>query len=200
MEERLFFQSGDLKIEGILDFRSNEKGVVITHPHPLYGGDMENMVVELISEVYRQKGFATLRFNFRGVGSSDGFYSDGSGEADDVCAAAEFMIEKGVKEIHLAGYSFGAWVNASIDCDKVSFARQIMVSPPAAFMDFGPPRPIKNLELVVTGSKDELAPPSEIEKYLSVWNSAAVFKVIEGADHFFWEHLKFLDEILFSNI
>jgi alpha/beta superfamily hydrolase len=196
MAERLRFRSGDLTLEGILDLRPGKKGVVVTHPHPLYGGDMENMVVELIAEAYRSKGFSTLRFNFRGVGASDGQYSEGIGEADDVRAAAAFLKEKGTGEIHLAGYSFGAWVNASAARVNPSFGKTIMVSPPVAFMDFGPGWPIENLELVVTGSLDEIAPPSGIEKHLPIWNPSASFEIVEGADHFYWDRFKDLDDIL----
>ena len=196
MEERLFFPSGALKLEGLYDARPGGRAALVTHPHPLYGGDMENMVVELIATVYKSKGFSTLRFNFRGVGASSGAYSEGRGEAQDVCAAARFLKEKGAEEIHLAGYSFGAWVNASVRCDDVSFDRRIMVSPPAAFMDFGEGGPIENLSLVVTGGRDEIAPPAAVEKYLPVWNESAAFEIIDGADHFYWEHLKALDDVL----
>ncbi len=200
MEERLFFKSGDLELEACLDLQPGGKGVVVTHPHPLYGGDMENLVVELIAGAYRKKGFSTLRFNFRGVGASDGVYSDGIGEARDVCAAAEFLKRKGAGRIHLAGYSFGAWVNASVACDKISFESMLLVSPPVAFMDFGPAKPIENLSLVVTGSADELAPPSLLEKYVPAWNPSAAFEIIDGADHFFLERFRTLGEVLSSYV
>ena len=196
MEKRLFFQSGDLKLEGYLQLQSGGRGVVITHPHPLYGGDMENTVVELMTAVFRKKGFSTLRFNFRGVGASDGTYSNGPGEVRDVCSAAEFLRKNGADEIHLAGYSFGAWVNASVDCDTLSLASMAMVSPPVAFMDFGPAKPIDKLSLVVTGSADDLAPPAMLEKLVPAWNRAAAFEIVEGADHFYSERFRTLAEVL----
>ncbi len=199
MEERLFFESGDLKLEACLDLQPGGKGVVVTHPHPLYGGDMENLVVELIAGVYRKKGFSTLRFNFRGAGASDGVYSNGTGEAQDVRAAAELLKRKGADRIHLAGYSFGAWVNAQMNCENI-FESMVMVSPPVAFMDFGPAKPIESLSLVVTGSADELAPPSLLEKYVPAWNPSAFLEIIEGADHFFWEKFRTLDEVLSSRV
>ena len=70
-------------IEGRLAREDPEKGVVITHPHPLYGGDMDNPVVKAIAKAFQQNGYTTLRFNFRGVGGSQGSYADGIGEMDD---------------------------------------------------------------------------------------------------------------------
>ena len=83
-EEPVFFMSGTLQIQGLLQTKPGDKGVVITHPHPLYGGSMHNNVVESLVHAYQQAGYATLRFNFRGVGSSQGKYDDGQGEQEDV--------------------------------------------------------------------------------------------------------------------
>jgi uncharacterized protein len=200
MEQRVAFYSGKYQLEGLLDFQSAKQGVIVTHPHPLYGGDMSNMVVELIIATFRNNGFSTLRFNFRGVGASQGSYSDGVGEAKDVCAAAQYLKAKKIRNISLAGYSFGAWVNASVKCDDVVFENMVMVSPPVAFMDFKPVRPIDNLRLVVAGNRDEIAPPGQIEKFMPLWNPSAEFQIIDGADHFFWDHFRTLDKVLASYI
>ena len=200
MEERVAFYSDNYQLEGILDFQSTEHGVIVTHPHPLYGGDISNMVVELITATFRSKGFSTLRFNFRGVGGSQGSYSDGVGEARDVCAAGKYLATKKIRSLTLAGYSFGAWVNAKVNCDEVEFEKMVMVSPPVAFMDFKPVGPIANLRLVITGSRDEIAPPEQIKDMLPVWNRSAHLEIIEGADHFYWNHFKTLDKVLGSYI
>jgi uncharacterized protein len=200
MEDRVAFYSDKNQIEGFLNFQSLEKGVIVTHPHPLYGGDMSNIVVELIISVFRNKGFSTLRFNFRGVGESQGNYSNGIGEARDVCAAAEYLKSKKIRQVILAGYSFGAWVNTTVNCDNVEFEKIIMVSPPVAFMDFKPLKPIDNLSLVITGSHDEFAPPEQIKNVLPVWNPVADFEIIDGADHFYRDHFLTLDRVLSSYI
>jgi uncharacterized protein len=200
MEERVAFYSDKFQLEGYFDFQSTERGVIVTHPHPLYGGDMSNMVVELIVATFRSKGFSTLRFNFRGVGGSQGNYSDGVGESKDVCSAAQYLKAKKIGKLSLAGYSFGAWVNASVKCDDVEIENMVMVSPPVAFMDFKPVKPIDNLRLVVAGSRDEIAPPGQIEKFLPLWNPSADFEIIDGADHFYWDHFKALDKVLASYI
>ena len=86
-EERIFLKSGDLRIEALLEDLQVVKGVVVTHPHPLYGGEMHNNVVEAIVQAYRKRGHSTLRFNFRGAGGSQGSYDNGLGEQEDVRAA-----------------------------------------------------------------------------------------------------------------
>ncbi|MGE5310313.1 MAG: alpha/beta hydrolase, partial [Nitrospirota bacterium] len=111
-ERQIFISSGNLKLEALLELVDGTAGVVVTHPHPLYGGDMENGVVESIVRVYRSKGYSTVRFNFRGAGMSQGRYEDGRGEQEDVRSAIQFLASHGKTRIDLAGYSFGAWVNA----------------------------------------------------------------------------------------
>ena len=107
-EERVTFSSGELSLEGLLRRGESDRGVVISHPHPLYGGEMRNQVVGIIQEVFAGKGWTTLRFNFRGVGRSQGEYDEGVGEQEDVRAAVRYLKEIKIKEIYLAGYSFGA--------------------------------------------------------------------------------------------
>jgi len=87
MKKTTTFISDRFEIEGRLTEGDQQKAVVITHPHPLYGGDMHNNVVDTVSYAYQKNGYTTLRFNFRGVGGSQGSYSDGIGEQEDVRAA-----------------------------------------------------------------------------------------------------------------
>jgi alpha/beta superfamily hydrolase len=112
MAEQIIFSSGAFTIEGLLDKNSETNGVIITHPHPLYGGNMHNNVVISITNTYQKMGYTTLRFNFRGVGNSQGSYGDGVGEQEDVRAAISYLTDSSINQIDLAGYSFGAWVNA----------------------------------------------------------------------------------------
>lgn len=195
MEERVFFTSGDRRIEGMLETASPMRGAVITHPHPLYGGDMGNPVVIAVRRAYRRQGFSTLRFNFRGVGASEGRYDNGDGERRDVVAALAFLADRGVTAVDLAGYSFGAWVNAGTG---VGFQRMVMVSPPVAFISFDPPTPIPALRLIVTGGRDEIAPARMISTYRDRWNPAAAFEVLPDADHFYTGHLKTLEDKIAS--
>lgn len=187
MEEKpLYFQCGDLSLEGLLGGANGNRGVVIAHPHPLYGGDMHNNVVNAIRKAYHRKGYTTLRFNFRGVGASHGSYDDGIGEQDDIEAAIDLLRRRGCKEIDLAGYSFGAWVIYK-GLQRYKAARSIvMVSPPAAFLDFSPDGPEPRIGLVIIGSHDEIAPDSLVRELVNQWNPGADLKIIKGAEHFFW--------------
>ena len=197
MVKKITFFSEDYEIEGLFNKRDENKGVVVTHPHPLYGGDMYNLVVETIVHVYNIKGYSTLKFNFRGVGKSRGQYDNGLGEQKDVLAALSFLADMGMKRIDLAGYSFGAWVNALavIQGDSV-VENMAMVSPPVGFMDFHGISAMKVLRFVITGSRDDIAPADALKKMLPTWNPDARFEIIEGADHFYTGKLGELEDTL----
>ncbi len=189
--------SGPYQLEGLWQTGTGGKGVVITHPHSLYGGTMHNPVVEVIQNAYRQNGYATLRFNFRGVGGSQGDFDDGIGEQNDVRAAIAAVQERGVAEVALTGYSFGAWVNARLIAkDPITVASMLMVSPPVGFIEFGDVSALNSLELVVTGSRDDIAPAEQIRALLPIWNPDARFDIIDDCDHFYAGHLDKLQAIL----
>ena len=200
MEEHITFKSEPGLIEGRLGQAGPDKGVVITHPHPLYGGNMDNPVVKAIAKAFQQRGYTTLRFNFRGVGGSQGSFDDGIGEMDDVVAAVSYLTESGTSHLHLAGYSFGAWVNAGLIARTPGIETMVMVSPPVAFIDFKNIDAIDCLKLIVTGSRDDIAPPGRIKQIRPKWNPQARFEIIDGADHFYWGYLDRLEEVLASNI
>jgi len=200
MVKKAVFLSGDYEIEGIFNERTEDKGVVITHPHPLYGGDMHNMVVETMVHAYDKKGYSTLKINFRGVGKSQGNYDNGIGEQADVLSAISFLIEMGMKKIDLAGYSFGAWVNAHAIHHDTLIEHMVMVSPPVGFMAFQLSAALDCLKLVVTGGKDDIAPAELVRKMLPAWNEQARLEVVDGADHFWGGYLNELESVLSSNI
>jgi uncharacterized protein len=199
MEEKIQFQCGQISLSGRLSRGTKDTGVVVTHPHPLYGGDMFNIVVETITRVYQQHGGSTLRFNFRGVGESQGAYGDGHKEQKDVASAIDYLKDvAGLERVDLAGYSFGAWVCAMAADRLPAVDRMIMVSPPVAFIDFADVGHLPALSLVVTGSEDDLAPPDLIRQMAPSWNSKADFQVIEGADHFYFGADRDLAKVLTS--
>jgi alpha/beta superfamily hydrolase len=191
-EERVCFRSGRNELEGWFCNGGPDKGVVITHPHPLYGGDMTSPVVEAIAAAYHRCGFATLRFNFRGTGRSSGNHDNGEGEQADVSAAVAFMNAMDLERIHLSGYSFGAWVNARALQGRLTTDGLTMVAPPVAFVDFSSVTRLPALFAVIAGERDTFAPPQYIQPQLKAWNSSACLDVIAAADHFFFG---FLDEI-----
>ena len=200
MEEIVCFRSGDFELQGLFESGRTNRGVVITHPHPLYAGDMHNPVVDAIRRAYRMKGVATLRFNFRGTGESEGGHDNGVGEQDDVLTALSFLTESGFQPVDLAGYSFGAWVNALTLQGEGRTENLVMVSPPVAFVDFASIGRLPGLRLVVTGSRDEIAPPDVIRQVLPTWNPSAHFDIIDGSDHFYGRHARQLKDVLGRNI
>lgn len=206
-EESLFLDSGGFKIQGLLSPGRGKGAVVIAHPHPLYGGDMNNPVVLAVARAYQGHGYATLRFNFRGVGASEGAYDEGRGEQEDVRAAVSYLREMGETPIDLAGYSFGAWVNAQAasgpgpgetmeDTQTLSVRSLILVSPPVSVLDFSFLKENKKIALILTGDRDDIAPPAMVQQHIPLWNRDALFTVISDADHFYWGRTGQIEEIL----
>ncbi len=185
-EEKITIQAKDARIEGLLSMSGGEKGVVVSHPHPLYGGDMHNNVVKALTEAYFERGYSTFRFNFRGVGSSGGRHDYGKGEQEDVLAAVKFLSSTGAQHMDIVGYSFGSWVNAMCMENLLLVQRMIMISPPVGMMDFSFLGYSPKIKMVITGSSDHIAPPGLIREMLPKWNKEAELKVIDGADHFYW--------------
>jgi alpha/beta superfamily hydrolase len=184
-EEKITIENKGLKIEGLLNNLDTKKAVIVSHPHPLYGGNMYNNVVESVVRAYGATGYSTLRFNFRGVGRSQGIYDEGEGEQEDVYAAMEYLLEQEKTSIDLAGYSFGAWVNA-LGIERFhGISRMLMISPPVAAVDLSFLQYNAKIKLVIAGSNDDIGPPSEIEKMMTVWNPEAELKIIQGAEHFY---------------
>jgi alpha/beta superfamily hydrolase len=185
VEQKIFFKSGNRQELEAAFFPGTDRAVVLAHPHPLYGGNMDNLVIGQAAAACQAKGFTTLRFNFRGAGKSSGTYDQGRGEQKDLLSAAEYVKSRGVRIIDFIGYSFGAWVIAHTPLEFPQSGRVLMISPPSAMMDFENPPPCPGLKLIITGSQDEIAPPAMVEKLISRLNPDAELKIIAGADHFF---------------
>ena len=199
MQEEIQIKSDPLSLEGRFERGSNEKGVVVTHPHPLYGGNMDNPVVTAVTETFREKGFSTLRFNFRGTGKSTGMFDEGQGEQNDTAAALSFLREQGMTRVFLAGYSFGAWVNAKgLAGNLFTVQNHIMISPPVAFLNFDHFSGGLSAGLVITGSKDPIAPPDTVRQHLAQWRPRpdSRLEIIEGCDHFYAGYTETLKSIL----
>lgn len=194
--EIVFIEQGGPRLECLLEHGEGGRAVVITHPHPLYGGTMYNDVVETISQVYKHCGFTTMRFNFRGVGRSEGSYEHGAGEKADVLRAVEFVADLGKFDLHLAGYSFGAWINRAALPESADVTCMVMVSPPVAFLDFEDMEPDERIKLVVAGTQDEMAPEPILRKAYGRWNPKARLELVDGADHFYCARLPALSRII----
>jgi hypothetical protein len=173
-------------------------GVVICHPHPLYGGDMENPVVERVAEVCADLGLATLRFNFRGVGRSAGVHGDGVTEQADVEAALARLrsVIGDTRPLAVAGYSFGAAVVATVAPRHAELAGVALIAPPLARLDgghFAGLNPLGSRLLIVAGGNDEICPAAALTRLTETLPHATVH-VIDGANHFFFGKLYPLGE------
>jgi alpha/beta superfamily hydrolase len=190
--QKIIFPSGSLSLEGVLVKGRLSKAVVVSHPHPLYGGDMHNHVVGLIAGSFEDQGWTTLCFNFRGVGRSQGDFDQGLGEQEDVSQAVAYLKGLGEQKIILAGYSFGAWVNARAGLTQPDVQGSILISPPAGMMDFSFLSQDTKTRLIVLGDQDPYAPVSKIKNLVQSMPTLPPLKIIKGADHFFssgWEEL-----------
>jgi len=185
MESNITIECGNIKLEGSLNKNSPQKGVIICHPHPLYGGNMENSVVMTIAESFFEKGFTTLRFNFRGTGNSTGMFDHGNGEQEDIRAVMSWLTQNGYQKIYLAGYSFGARMNALVVSKGCSIEDHIMVSPPVGFISFDDIEQMPSTGLIVAGANDEIAPADQVQDHINRWNITPQYEIIKDCDHFY---------------
>jgi alpha/beta superfamily hydrolase len=193
-EEPVIFRSEGLKLEGLL-YQPRDvaeaRGAVVCHPHPLYGGSMLDVIVEAILKAMWAIDCATLRFNFRGVGNSQGEYDEGRGEARDAEAAVKYIaglrgMQRG--KVILAGYSFGAMaaVNAAARTPEVTTV--VAVAPPILADGVGQLVALKKRLVVVAGEEDRYCPPAQLEVLRNALIGLIRLKIIPGADHFFAGH------------
>ncbi len=192
-EEHVHFNSGDLRLEGMIHRAEQPRlaGVVL-HPHPLYGGDMDNHVVTTICDAMCGLGATTLRFNFRGAGASEGTHENSRRERDDAAAAVELVREAAPGAPHvLAGYSFGAMIAASVAAEVRADAL-VLVSPPVAVTHV-PELPADVRALLVTGAEDQVAPHAGVQLLETASHTVAV---VGGADHSWWGRTRELSDAL----
>jgi uncharacterized protein len=182
-EEKVYFPSGELKLEGLYADAGSDRGVVISHPNPLMGGTMQNNVVESLVSSFNEKGYSTLRFNFRGVRRSEGTHDQGAGEGDDLASAISFIQGRGVINVSLAGYSFGAWVTANYLQNRPAMDRVVLVSPPVSVYHFPTEAIAGKIDLIICGEKDPFCLSEDIVSFSREVQSKAV--VISQTDHFF---------------
>lgn len=173
----------------------NAPVALILHPHPQYGGTMNNKVVYTLFSVFQRLGFSVLRFNFRSVGRSQGNFEDGLGELSDATVALDWLqaMNPDARQCWIAGYSFGAWIGLQLLMRRPDINNFIAVSPPANEKDFSFLAPCPTSGLITQGSIDEIVNPASVTslvKKLSTQRNVEVdYALIEGADHMYNNHL-----------
>ncbi len=190
MEEHVTFPVGDITLEGLLISLPPEQtpstGVVLCHPHPLYGGDMYNNVVTALTSAYQLAGMATLQFNFRGVGKSGGSHGEGKTEIDDVTAAVDYLLSRcGVSRVVVAGYSFGSMVGLQAGAVDARVQCLIGVALPVGMRDASFLHSADKPTLLISGDRDDFAPVPKLESLIDQLPDPKQLVILPGVDHFF---------------
>jgi len=170
---------------------------IICHPHPLYGGTMQNKVVHTVARTcLRRLAMPAVRFNFRGVGKSDGYFEHGLGEQQDCIAVANWVREQYPgRPVCLAGFSFGSFV-AYQSFNQLSAERLLLIAPPVGLFEFKPMGKIDIPWCVIQGKEDEITPPDSVAQWVKSQSSAPAFHYLDDVSHFFHGKLNLLSEIV----
>jgi alpha/beta superfamily hydrolase len=196
--ERVFVPGPAGRIECAVDKpqRPPRGKALIAHPHPLFGGTLDNKVVQTLARALVELGYEAWRPNFRGVGQSEGRYDEGNGEVDDLAAVFAHLQSKNVV---LAGFSFGAAMQARLAArlreNRIEPERLVLVG--VAVANFATP-PVPAGTLVIHGERDETVPLAAVLDWARPQELPIV--VVPGAEHFFHHKLPLLRAVVESNL
>jgi alpha/beta superfamily hydrolase len=173
---------------------------VVCHPHPLYGGTQDNKVVHTTARALQERGLATVRFNFRGVGASAGAFDDGRGETEDALAVADYAGARWPgAALTIAGFSFGAFVAYSV-ASRRPVRQLITIAPPVRRFNFAE-LPVPQVPwLVIQGDRDELVDHTAVLGWTQTLQPPPVVVLLAGAEHFFHGRLNDLRAALQANL
>ncbi|MFP6690411.1 MAG: alpha/beta hydrolase [Alphaproteobacteria bacterium] len=164
---------------------------LVLHPHPQHGGTMNHKLVYTVYNIFKERSFSVLRFNFRGVGRSQGRFDNGLGELSDAAAALDWMqtINPNAKFCWISGFSFGAWIAMQVLMRRPEIHSFIAVAPPANMFDFTFLAPCPSSGLIIHGARDDLVPESDVatlaQKLQNQRHIEIDYRVIKGANHLF---------------
>lgn len=168
---------------------SGERVAVICHPHPLYGGSMDNKVVTTLARTWRDAGHGVLRFNFRGVGGSAGQHDQGRGEQDDLLAVLRWLqATQTAVQLDVAGFSFGAWVAAVVASQRLPaywvLRQLLLVAPPVHYEGFASLHPPAGTR-VLQGEADDVVAAAAVADWVASRPVPPELQCFAGAGHFF---------------
>ena len=164
---------------------------MILHPHPQFGGTMNNQIIYRLYYMFAERNFAVLRFNFRGVGRSQGTFDHGQGELSDAAAALDWVqtIHQDARACWIAGFSFGAWIGMQLLMRRPEVEGFMSIAPQPNLYDFSFLAPCPSSGLIVHGDADKVVPPKDIQNLVEKLKTQKGIVVdqqtIEGANHFF---------------
>ena len=179
--------------------RKNGPIAIILHPHPQFGGTMNNQITYQLFYMFAKRGFAVLRFNFRGVGRSQGEFDHGSGELSDAAAALDYVqtVHPDARSCWVAGFSFGAWIGMQLLMRRPEIEGFISVAPQPNLYDFTFLAPCPSSGLIIHGDQDKVVPQKDVQALVDKMKTQKGIKIdqqiIKGANHFFEGHV---DELL----
>ncbi len=169
----------------------NPPVAIVLHPHPRYGGNMNNRVVYDLFYTFHKRGYSVLRFNFRGVGRSQGSFDQGVGELSDAAAALDWLqlTDPNASSCWIAGFSFGSWIGMQLLMRRPEIDGFISVSPPANMYDFTFLAPCPSSGLFLHGNSDQVVPTEDVDKLTERLKAQRGIDIkqqgIDGANHFF---------------
>jgi hypothetical protein len=169
---------------------------LILHPNPQKGGTMNNRIAYTLFQAFSDRGFSTLRFNFRGVGKSQGVYDGGEGELSDAASALDWLqsVNPNASAVWVGGFSFGAWIGMQLLMRRPEIDGYVSVSPPANLYDFNFLAPCPNEGLIIQGDKDQVVTMDSVDRLVQKLREqrgekGVDYRVINGAGHFFNDHV-----------
>jgi alpha/beta superfamily hydrolase len=164
---------------------------LVLHPHPRFGGTMNNQIVYRLFYMFQERGFTCLRFNFRGVGRSQGYFDHGIGELSDSAAALDWIqtLHPDSRGVWIAGFSFGAWIGMQLLMRRPEVEGFISIAPQPNLYDFSFLAPCPSSGLIINGDLDKVAPPDAVQGLVDKLKTQKGIvidqKVVPGANHFF---------------
>lgn len=179
---------------------------LILHPSPEHGGTMNNKITYTMFQNFVERGFSTLRFNFRGVGRSQGMFDRGEGELSDAAAALDWMqeINQNAPYVWVAGFSFGAWIGMQLLMRRPEIQGFVSVAPPANMYDFSFLAPCPTSGLIIQGGRDDVVQETTVEKFVDkvqMQKGISIdYRVIPEANHFFHGYTESLSEHLHDHL
>ncbi|CCG40615.1 alpha/beta hydrolase [Magnetospirillum molischianum] len=193
----VIFNGPDGRLEGRYHHGKSPSAplALLLHPHPQHGGTMNNKVVYALYHAFVRRGFSTLRFNFRGVGRSQGKFDNGQGELSDAASALDWMqsFNPNASACWVGGFSFGAWIAMQLLMRRPELDGFVSVAPPANVFDFTFLAPCPSSGLIIHGTADDLVPEASVAKLATKLatqrNIRVGYRTIEGANHFFGSQL-----------
>ena len=194
----VIFNGPDGRLEGRYQHNRDPNAPIalMLHPHPQHSGTMNNKVVYTMYQAFARRGFSVLRFNFRGVGRSQGSYDRGEGELSDAASALDWLqtYNQNAGACWIAGFSFGAWIGMQLLMRRPEISGFISISPPANLYDFSFLAPCPSSGLVIHGELDELVPEPAVAKLVEKLghqrNLEIDYRVIPGATHFYHDNIE----------